>query len=220
MIAQLPAFITGWRKLPDELKLKVLEYALPAKIEAKHMQLINYGLERYGSNFRFQRRGWEPSKTIWSLLACPEMSGLAMEALYHGSIMAVWVFPKDGTFDLPPISVHRRVQHLQIILGLSAGSFDILARLANIFPALKQVDISIQQLSLMTPEMRKAIHEALDAAPSISFNTKALRVDYKPWSFINGPGLDGIQEPLFEKLAMSGNGVKERTEPGQNWETE
>jgi hypothetical protein len=38
MTAQLPAFITGWRKLPDELKLNVLEYALPAKIEAKHIK--------------------------------------------------------------------------------------------------------------------------------------------------------------------------------------
>jgi hypothetical protein len=212
MTAQLPAFITGWRKLPDELKLKVLEYALPTTIKSEHIRRMKYGLKRYESDFRIQERGWEPSKTIWSLLACPETSGLVMEALYHGSTVAVWVSPKDGTFELPPASVRHHVQHLTISLGLSVGSTDTLARLASVFPALKQANIKIHAWTIKTLAMRKAVQEALDAAPSIHLNSKTPSVDYWKGDI---SGSDGFQKPLFEKLTLSGKDVKERTKLGR-----
>jgi hypothetical protein len=59
--------------------------------------------------------------------------------------------------------------------------------------------------------MCNPIHEALDAASSISFHTKALSVEYWPHKY----GFDGFWESLFEKLALSGKDVEQWTEPGQ-----
>jgi hypothetical protein len=161
------------------------------------------------------------SKTIWSLLACPEMSGLAVEVLYESSIAAVYVDTKDSAFELPHVTVRQCVQGLEIILDLSVESFDALARLASSFPALEQVDIVTHKWSPKTLEMCKAMHEALDAAAPICFNTRTLIVGYHPQRMWVGTGYepyelqDDFQEPLFGKLALSGKDIKERTEPGQ-----
>jgi hypothetical protein len=95
---------------------------------------------------------------------------------------------KDPMFRLPPVPVRKHVRCLETVLHLNKGSFDALSRLASSFPALQQVVIRIGTWWPKTPEMRNAMHKAVEAAPSICFNTKTSSVQYYSQSMRDGFG--------------------------------
>jgi hypothetical protein len=108
MAAQLPAFIIGWSKLPDELKLSILAYALPSTVNSEEM------------SGAFYQYGFQADMDIRSLLMCRKMSGLVMDTLYSRSVVEVYDvsstellgFPMTGAvtscgnFELPPVAAH------------------------------------------------------------------------------------------------------------------
>jgi hypothetical protein len=56
-------------------------------------------------------------------------------------------------------------------MRFGVGSYEALSRLASSFPVLKQVTTCVYIRERSTLAMRKTTHEAMEAAPSIRFNT-------------------------------------------------
>jgi hypothetical protein len=154
MATQLTAFIIGWRKLPDELKLKILALALPFKVNSEEI------------SGAFYQYGLQAEMDIRSLLLCPEINGLVMEALYSRSVVEVFdvsssgllgiafgggAISSSGDFELPPVPARRFIRHLSVnIEHLRPESFNALSRLSTTMPALQQLEITIQECPLKT----------------------------------------------------------------------
>jgi hypothetical protein len=226
MTAQLPAFTTSWRKLPDELKLNILTYALPSTVNSEEV------------SGAFYQYGLQSEMDIRSLLMCPEISGLDMEALYSRSVVEVYdvssidllglpmtgAVTSSGTFELPPVAVRRYIQHLSVnIEHLVPETFGALARLSEAMPALQQLDITIQEApstTVVSLETRKPLRETLDRMPLIKFDAKQLGVTYYHTNVSKGapPPLynllmpDDLELPLLSKFSVRGRALTERTE--------
>jgi hypothetical protein len=223
----LPAFITGWRKLPDELKLNILGLALPPTVNPEDVS---------GAFYQYGLLGAE--KDIRSLLMCREISGLVMEALYSRSVVEVCdvssfdklklsmtgVLTVNRNFKLPPVAARRYIRHLSVTIErLGPRSFGALAGLSTAMPALQKLDIKIQEVPSSTTvlsEKRKSLHDALKRMPHVKFDAKKLDVTYYHTNVTThaAPPVynrllpDDNEKPLLDYLSIDGKNLKERME--------
>jgi hypothetical protein len=133
-MAQLPPFITGWRKLPDELKLQIVDYILPTDIYLSHFN--NIGLSVAPSPFEcFVDRytsGVARSTEVQPLLACPETSGLVLEALYKTATTYIVVNDRTDGVGLPPQAVRSHIRKMEVVIKIRPECVPSLAHLARV----------------------------------------------------------------------------------------
>jgi hypothetical protein len=104
MATQLPSaspFLNGWRRLPDELKIHILKYALPAD-------------QNFGDRASFRRgkdiRGIPLMVGFYKfvlplLIAFPESAGLISEVFYSTTS---WSSVTNALLKSPNFVIHRR----------------------------------------------------------------------------------------------------------------
>jgi hypothetical protein len=117
-VLQPTNFTANWRKLPDELKLNVLRYALP----------INATFS--ASDFQKPRRKPNPDQptfqySVLPLLASPELAGLALEVFYTQNTFRI-TFDADYHALCPPRSVCEHVHRIHIVIQACAEAFEAL----------------------------------------------------------------------------------------------
>jgi hypothetical protein len=103
---QTPTFLTNWNKLPDELKLHVLSFALPVD---QHYSSVDFSvaLRRWSSG---QVHDFETR--LLPLLACSKLASMAYEIYYKQNTMHISHNGQPGHGFLPPANVMPFVHRL------------------------------------------------------------------------------------------------------------
>lgn len=135
-------FLDGWRKLPDELKLMVLGYALPHNLDftsfsfSKTRAAREYRKHMSSTQGRISNRsrfydGMQIFQTdVFPLLACGEIRHLVFEAFYNRIRMVFFGNPLSRS-RFPPSSVSGFVRLVLIPIKPSSEQYADLEKLAN-----------------------------------------------------------------------------------------
>jgi hypothetical protein len=163
---QAALFLTGWRKLPDELKTHILGYALP--------QAVAFNADTFAVTPR-NRRSTTFETFIMPLLACPETISIATELLYKHFTMCIKHSRHHGGLQYPSPTINADVRRLHIQIPLSVKNMHFLRKLGEGhlgFPNLHHVGLQLNGLTFMGQTTFNAI---CDKEP-IVLRTKVLKV--------------------------------------------
>jgi len=204
-------FLTCWHRLPEELQLNIMKYAVPISIREKpHFLQINERL--------FHRRFWNHSNwrsilsrresyretrlRVFPLLSVPGVKDLVLEALYSQNPCRI---KATETTLWPPLNVHRHVKHLQIAFSTHSRRciteilFGI-ARRAIGFGKLNLLELDFEQRDIGC-----LICQTLEI---FKFPARVLEVQYLR------TGCDEPEMLLLDKLTICGKEV----EMDERWE--
>jgi hypothetical protein len=177
----LTSFAANWRKLPDELKLKVLRHALPSNKTFSELA------------FKKRKRRSTPEqgiirRDVLPLLACPEIADLALEVFYVQNTFRI-MFAADYSALChaplcPPPSVRKHVRRVNVIIHACADAFEALrAALASGgglgFPNLHYVELTINGTFSCT----ESAVEIYQSVSTVLISTRMLKVTYYRCSF-------------------------------------
>lgn len=199
-------FSDGWRKLPDELKLMILAYALPHGLVCISTYFDRYqmdqecgkvlGLDPPAIPLKTQPNDYMGSfeANVLPLLACPEIRCLVYEVFYGQNTMKLHrIYASDVSF--PPRSIGIFVHSVQLHVTVGAEGYTVLEKLANGglgMQNLRSLDINI------------GIHRNKDAVSvlpnNMQFRTQRLQVTFKPF-YCGSPA--GREKNDFNDVMMS-----------------
>jgi hypothetical protein len=183
------AFVLGWGKLPDELKLEIVRHALP-RDETVSGRFFNKKLNKI-DRARFTTRKFPVSDasiaselelleqydtTFLSLLACPETAKFVHEAFYTQNVMRL---THPSTPMLPPPSVRGFVRNVKLYADTSTSWWYTVTMVANGEAGFSNMSVVEIELDAR-PEWRYRLNRVLE----LSFHTRELQV-----SFWHGRGL-------------------------------
>jgi hypothetical protein len=178
---QLDDFLRGWLKLPDELQLDVLRYALPSG------EFLTRALFRRKRDIERPRGSRVPtgslnSPTIFDtevlpLLACPVISHLVHDAFYSHNALCVGMFHRIVQ---PPRSALPFVRRINLQVDPSVGTLQILAKKATRgfgFPDLQSVHIRFLNHEIYRKAERNTFVDYVQDMDPIHFKTKELSLE-------------------------------------------
>jgi hypothetical protein len=165
------AFVQGWRKLPDELKLEIIRHALPSgmpfnanffkgELPQSIKNIIESRLQRYPHDSTVARIVHLDvfRRSLIPLLACPETASFVDEALYTQNSFNLCVSPL-----LPSPAILGFIRHVHMYAtvpgewGLS-GWWDVLMKIAdgslglsNLHVVEIEIDSSAELVGSSTP---------------------------------------------------------------------
>jgi hypothetical protein len=117
-----PAFAQGWYKLPDELKISVLEHNIRRGPSVTSLSFSRIHPTRACSDY---------SEYLRHLRMTPEISSLSKKIFYAQNIFLVDV-PRTGIgLKLPNSTVRPTIRKLYVTIGYSVASWDVLGKLSN-----------------------------------------------------------------------------------------
>jgi hypothetical protein len=195
---QANKFSSGWYKLPDELKLHVLRYALPVD--------QHYTYQDFNRSLRYAGMQHDHFETaVFPFLACPRLSSLASEYLYSHNTIQLWpTFPKP-TF-LPYVAMRHCIRNLYVHVKRDINDFEFLAKLADgstAFQRLRDLEINI---GLPPYNARGKFYEFYSTMDPIQFDAKVLRVRYEhdrvPHRLTPVRFRDAMETYIFDKLTL------------------
>lgn len=124
-----PGFARGWNKLPDELKIAILEENLVQEDNYVHWQLF---------------QGPVVCRTLLQHLAMgPDISRLAHEIFYKKNAFLVTVDSTGGAPPkLPPLNVHHLIRGIGVVVHFTPESWTFLQKVAaGLFPNMEEIKI-------------------------------------------------------------------------------
>jgi len=116
-ISMTTDFIDGWRKLPDEVKLRVVSLALPSGVALVADVFVPSLQHQFPPCFR-SRKSYPAKdfkmfeKEVLPLLACPEVACMAYECFYKQNQVCMRSEMWSGAFYFPPTKLSPFVRHL------------------------------------------------------------------------------------------------------------
>ena len=192
---QPSTFLQGWHKLPDELKVMILRYAVPYGETFSSVNVNKSALDqecrrvaRHGpSRFRWQQEKIDQLRKyethVMPLLTCPETAGLAAEIFYAQNNMVLRSMG-DRAFWRPPSNMLPFIRSVETSVVVSNSMFEFFAR-----------DLSaLSQLTLGLPNLRNLIlvvvaHDyygertkfvdSVNAMAPIALNTRRLDIRFQ-----------------------------------------
>jgi hypothetical protein len=205
-MAQTYDFLQGWRCLPDELKLMVLEFALPSgeTLKSNHFNK--------GGRWVFRDR-INCDHDILPLLACPELTDLATGVLYQNNTMRI----SFEDLYLPPPAVRRHIRKIELSFDVNTSDFSRLATLikGNVdFPGLELVKVNADYIPGKNKELELSILKGLD---TIRFPALQLRVSllyettFYPFDIME-PSRQEVAAIVLPKLTVEVNEGREARE--------
>jgi len=239
-LALQPApFLTGWRKLPDELKVQILNHALPVGRLFDHRDFTLAGQFDELSAIQYH-------KHVLPLLSIPELAGLVTEVFYAKNFMDIDLVGhssgagstakltklQPSKYDLPikvssphsqplypPMQARSSVRHLVInIPELVPKTIDFLQRVASDDLGMNKLHSVVLIFSCCGTD-RDQMLDLLSSLAPIEIPTRKLEITfhhYYHW-FLRGlpPGSsvilpDLLEIPLLEKLTIRSKGGKVR----------
>jgi hypothetical protein len=230
MATQIPSaspFFKGWRRLPDELKVHVLKYALPAD-----QNFGDCGFFRTGKNILGPPLMVSFHKVVFPLLiAFPESPGLISEVFYSTNTMVIHDTCPSEISELqhPPQTVTYWVHQVQINLKLSVENLHYLRRLSRGEMGLPNLQLlAIQFMGYECPILARErnvyfnfanehaveieeLRQFLEDMAVIEFNAKELEVVYRHARHpkITGWNVVVVRDPweerLLEKMCITGS---------------
>ena len=171
-MAQTSLFLQGWNKLPVELKLGIIRYAVPSSETLTRVQFDrhHHGMMRKGSNFATE---------VMPLLACPPIAQIAMEAFYTQNTINL----RRQMFFLPPQRFDTFLRHIKTSVALEVWNFRAMAgffaggvRLSNLHTFEIVIVIQHRTLGFASLTQQDQI-ELVRSLPSISIRARELVVD-------------------------------------------
>lgn len=195
-------FLIGWRKLPDELKVEILGYALPS---GDYLLPNPFRRELYRRDSVCLRNHVRP------ILACPEIAALGLEVLYKQNVLFFDNIYKEEPLLLPPKPLRKHVHcwYAQLnIEQVGSSNFNMLATNQAGFPAMKSITLFIQGIRSQDQELTDITASTrlrLSDMDTIRFNTKELKITYNTWHDERGSEEDDLDDMLPGLFTIAGN---------------
>jgi hypothetical protein len=221
MATPLPSLLRGWRSLPDELKLLVLEHAIRPGNTLNHRHF-----ERKTGFADLTSEQVVFNQYILPYLMCAEICGLTEQVIYSMNALIQeggrWHHSDDSPhFRLPPRHVRKYIRHYRMQGNYMFQSYvkrlkDFAQNEGLLFPQLQILENSITGRDLSRKAMRAPVHEMIDASGTLQSDTEHLRIYSHPARLYHhdGPLLpllrrrDSLEEGFLERLTITGPGIK------------
>jgi hypothetical protein len=220
------AFLSGWRSLPDELKLQIIKYALPAGDEYDE-----YTLERWLYSYKRREEvhnhgtplthtskpspasqwckiGGRPGvvrclSPFYTLLSVPELKGLALEAVCSQNTTYLTQGCKYGGPRWPPQDVRGYVRRLEIKVHCYEPSMiDFLNKVASDMSGLNHLHHTKLILKGYPDQF---ITDVMDVMDPIEFPTRVLEVSLH---HVCGTTCEKLEGSWLGKLTVRGDQSK------------
>jgi len=192
-------FFNGWRSLPDELKLQILEHALPAKYTYCEYHFRRWDHSGFYEDANFNR--------LYLLLSIPELKEMVLEAFYSQNTILIEQGNIYGPTTWPPNEVRSHVRRLRIDIRTSKlPMLDLLNKIANGLGGFGNLHhLKLRLNGGMVEYQHGAIIDAIENMDPITFPARVLEVRYlhdicSKW--IDGYG-DGTECDPTEMLWLS-----------------
>jgi hypothetical protein len=120
--------VDGWQKLPNELKLIILRYALPS---GETFGWLSFNKTQLHQTYSQYTNGCKTPSTsliarmaevrrcetnVLPLMACPVIGALIPEAFYTQNVFKILILPGEVSSEvvLPPVLVGKAMRHVKI----------------------------------------------------------------------------------------------------------
>lgn len=165
-------FATYWAQLADELKVCILNHALP---NSETFSGEAFSKERRCSTGRSDSIS-QFEMNVLPLLACLPIAGLAKEAFYRNNTFRVSNWSMSGRLLLPRPTVNMHVRHIKLVMQFSSRALGALRALTR-FPSLARVDIEIN--GIRGDADCRTIYKRLNTMDDLCIHTRALHVVFR-----------------------------------------
>jgi hypothetical protein len=199
------AFLKGWSSLPDEMRLQILRYVLPAGKTYKEF------------DFRCWRFLWKEEEQdefralLYPLLSVAQLQNLALEAFYTQNITYIHYWRDREKILWPPSVVHHHIQSIRVCISqYSCSAPEFLCNLANgtsRFGRLRRVAIDLESSDVH----KRRFQDVFAALDVLKFQTCLLEVTYDhitPNKWVDGYGFgtpcDKFEMPFLDKFFVRG----------------
>lgn len=207
-----PSFVEGWRKLPDELKVAILKHALPSgkvfRMAAFHETFVQsrkkslYPDNLYDARIIF-------SNQVLPLLACPEISTLALEVFYaHNTLRLVPSLRRQA-----PSGLGMLIRHVFMSMPMGQTGYECLKRLSNGSLGLHNLAVIEIVIADFAESKAKWTLTVFPPVNTFRLQAKKLIVTCKHLKYLPSQK-DPRETDMLDKLTLTSNGVplKEHTE--------
>lgn len=235
-MAEPTAFLRGWTKLADELKLEIIRHALPAneimsyiQFHPKHREDTVQTMSNMGGGREEVPKEWFLfDGEVLPLLACPPIALLAREAFYTQNTFTVggnssWFSMREGESFVGPLASKVRPHVRRTVLKLSpyARNIEAFAKIASWYPNLHECHIDFDCWHLLREEGRASFREFVTQMGPIELTTRKLVLQYRADPGYYKPSETGmsphaeLEELFMSKITIAVPEGKDRTE---SWE--
>jgi hypothetical protein len=168
---QPQAFLEGWCKLPDELKIAILNHCLP-----RH-STITESFSRLGTGPRGQT---DFDAYLLPLLVCPGTACLATEILYcDNTVHIVHGREQMSKCFIPPPNAWQHISQLSLSCQLGRQTLSFLARIGKTLESLQHLKCVDVVIWSRTNPADSVVHSLLATdTETVSIPTLRLKVTY------------------------------------------
>jgi hypothetical protein len=209
---QNPTFLTNWNKLPDELKLHVLSFALPVN---QCYDAVDFSVVLRNQSGAYGTRVHDFETRLLPLLACSNIASMAYENYYKQNSM--WFHPSAGLGSglIPPANILPFVRRLSLCVRYDLKGLEFIVKLGSGdigFANLHHVEIFIEY----DQDLPDVVNNFFNAMQIVEMPTRSLHVIYPQPACYSGPVRSMPSDVLMEKLTIrpgkTGTGIKKRFE--------
>lgn len=165
-------FLKGWRTLPEELKLQVLEHIVP-KNQVYRAIGFSKGLDPklylkgHGHDFDFDR-------LVFPLLCCPEIATMVKEIFYGQNVMLIRNVPVAPSLRYPPKANNSYVRHLRIVLDFKPQDLEFIYKFSQGFLGfgeLRNVEIRMNNKHMWNQNDADKLAKMIVELPSMTISS-------------------------------------------------
>jgi hypothetical protein len=206
--------VDGWQKLPNELKLIILRYALPS---GETFGWLSFNKTQLHQTYSQYTNGCKTPSTsliacmvevrrcetnVLPLMACPVIGALIPEAFYTQNVFKILILPGEVSSEvvLPPVLVGKAMRHVKIGVQCPLYGLHTLKLLATCARRLLNLHTLVVEIT-----GSDATTEELETVEPIQFSAKEMCVTYKHSTAAAGQEwiLDPNEMRVLEKLIVA-----------------